>query len=102
MRERERERERERRRRRRREEVWRFAEAAVGRRLNENDVVEVVTPPAEELGIKAYEIDWRIWEASRRGGLRETPSARHWTGFFTDNFIHNCDPTISLASFNCN
>jgi PA domain-containing protein len=25
-----------------------------------------------------------------------------WTGSFTDNFIHNCFPAISLASFTCN
>jgi hypothetical protein len=55
--------------------VWRFAQGAVGRSLDRDDVVEVVTRAAEELGIKAYELDWRIWEASRGAGLSETPGA---------------------------
>jgi hypothetical protein len=46
--------------------VRRFAEAAVGRPLSDADVIEVVTRAARELGIKAYELDWRIWEALRR------------------------------------
>lgn len=49
--------------------VRRFAEAAVGRPLSDADIVEVVTRAAGALGIKAYELDWRIWEASRGGGL---------------------------------
>jgi hypothetical protein len=49
--------------------VRRFAEAVVGRSLSDDDVVEVVTRAAHELGLKAYELDWRIWEASRGGGL---------------------------------
>jgi hypothetical protein len=54
--------------------VWRFAEAAVGRPLDdEKDVVEVVTRAAETLGIKAYELDWRIWEASRGTGVQSVP-----------------------------
>jgi hypothetical protein len=49
--------------------VRRFAEAATGRSLNDADVVEVVSRAARVLGIKAYELDWRIWETSRGGGL---------------------------------
>lgn len=49
--------------------LWRFAEAAVGRPLSDLDVVEVVTRAAEQIGIDAYELDWRIWEHSRGGGL---------------------------------
>jgi hypothetical protein len=49
--------------------VRRFAEAAVGRPLSDADVVEVVTRAARLLGIRAYELDWRIWEASRGGSL---------------------------------
>lgn len=49
--------------------VRRFAEAAVGRPLNDADVVEVVTRAAVSLNIKAYEFDWRIWEAARGGAL---------------------------------
>jgi hypothetical protein len=44
--------------------VRRFAEAAVGRRLSDAELVEVVTRAARELGIKAHELDWRIWQAS--------------------------------------
>jgi hypothetical protein len=44
--------------------VRRFAEAAVGRRLSDAELIEVVTRAADELGIKATELDWRIWEAS--------------------------------------
>jgi hypothetical protein len=46
--------------------VRRFAEVAVGRSLNDNDVIAVVTGAAHRLGIKAYELDWAIWEHSRR------------------------------------
>ena len=49
--------------------VRRFAEGAVGRALTDQEVVEVVTRAAHELGLKAYELDWRIWEASRGGAL---------------------------------
>jgi hypothetical protein len=49
--------------------VRRFAEAAVGRPLRDEEVVEVVTRSAHRLGMKAYELDWAIWEASRGGGL---------------------------------
>ena len=49
--------------------LHRFAEHAVGRPLSDSDVVAVVSRAAAELGIKAYEFDWRIWEASRGGGL---------------------------------
>jgi len=47
--------------------VRRFAESALGRRLNDAEIVDVVTRAARELGIKAYELDWRIWEAQRAG-----------------------------------
>ncbi|MHB8438221.1 MAG: hypothetical protein ACYDD4_03555 [Acidimicrobiales bacterium] len=45
--------------------VRRFAERAVGRSLNDNDVVDVVTRVAGVLGMKAYELDWSIWEYER-------------------------------------
>jgi hypothetical protein len=47
----------------------RFAEAAVGRRLTDHDVIELTTKVAVRLGIKAHELDWRVWEASRGGAL---------------------------------
>jgi hypothetical protein len=49
--------------------VRRYAEAAVGRKLTDQDVIELTTKAAHSLGIKAFELDWRIWEASRGGAL---------------------------------
>jgi hypothetical protein len=49
--------------------VRRFAEAAVGRRLNDVEVVELVSEAAKHVGLRAMELDWRIWEASRGGAL---------------------------------
>jgi hypothetical protein len=49
--------------------IRRFAEAALGRRLRNNDVIELVTKAAERVGVRAFELDWRIWEASRGGSL---------------------------------
>jgi len=49
--------------------VRRFAEKAVGRSLNNQGVVDVVVGAAHTLGMKAYELDWAIWEASREGLL---------------------------------
>ncbi len=49
--------------------VRRFAEAAVGRKLNDQDVIELMTRAAARIGIKAFELDWRIWEAARGGAL---------------------------------
>ena len=48
--------------------VRRFAEAAVGRKLSDPDLIEVVTGAARLLGLKAYELDWRIWAAGARSG----------------------------------
>jgi len=58
--------------------VRRFAEAAVGRKLNDQDVIELTTRAAGSIGIKAFELDWRIWEASR-GGALPYPAAREIT-----------------------
>lgn len=49
--------------------VRRFAEAAVGRKLNDQDIIELMTRAAARIGIKACELDWRIWEASRGSAL---------------------------------
>jgi hypothetical protein len=46
--------------------VRRFAERAVGRALTDTEVVEVVTKAAHQIGLKAYELDWAIWESSRQ------------------------------------
>jgi len=47
--------------------VRRFAEKAVGRPLGDEDVVYLVVKAAHQLGMKAYELDWAIWEHSRGG-----------------------------------
>lgn len=47
--------------------VHRFAEAALGRLLSDADTVEVVVAAAHRLGMKAYELDWAIWEHGRGG-----------------------------------
>jgi hypothetical protein len=47
----------------------RFAEGAVGRKLNDQDVIELTTRASAIIGVKAFELDWRIWEASRGGAL---------------------------------
>src|SRR5262249_58423201 len=62
--------------------VRRFAEAAVGRKLNDQDVIERTTRAAGSIGIKAFELDWRISEASRRGAIpdpraQSITTARH-------------------------
>lgn len=49
--------------------VRRFAEAAVGRRLNDQDVIELTAKAAHRIGVKAFELDWRIWEMSRGSTL---------------------------------
>jgi hypothetical protein len=36
------------------------------------DVIELTTKAARRIGIKAFELDWRIWEAFRRGSLPYT------------------------------
>jgi hypothetical protein len=32
-------------------------------------VIELTTRAAARIGIKAFELDWRIWEAARGGAL---------------------------------
>jgi hypothetical protein len=55
--------------------VRRFAEAAVGRRLNDWEVIDVMTGAATRLGLTAAELDWRIWEASQSGALPDPPAS---------------------------
>lgn len=47
--------------------VRRFAEGAVGRRLSDLELIDLVEQAAAKMGIPARELDWRIWEASHRG-----------------------------------
>ncbi len=46
--------------------VHRFITAAIGRTASDTEVIELVTRAAAEMRIPARELDWRIWEASRR------------------------------------
>lgn len=54
--------------------VRRFAEAALGRGLSDAEVIDIMTKAAKRLGIKAIELDWRVWEASRAGELPDLGS----------------------------
>lgn len=43
----------------------RFTEWTLGRGLPDGEVVEVLVRAARQVGVKAYELDWRIWETER-------------------------------------
>jgi len=45
--------------------VHRFTRGAIGRSVSDQTAVVVLEQAAKELGIKAYELDWRIWEYQR-------------------------------------
>jgi hypothetical protein len=45
--------------------VMRFVESTLGRKVRETEAVEVVCAAARVLGLKSYELDWRIWEFQR-------------------------------------
>jgi hypothetical protein len=51
--------------------LHRFVAAAVGRPLSDADVIEVVSRAASALGIKARELDGRIWEAWEGAALSD-------------------------------
>jgi hypothetical protein len=46
----------------------RFAEGVLGRRLRDEEVVAAVVGAARELGVRACELDWAIWEYQRAAG----------------------------------
>ncbi len=56
--------------------VHRFVEGALGRRLSDTETVELVVAAAREVGWKATELDWAIWERGRSAGRRHRDS-RH-------------------------
>ncbi len=57
--------------------VRRFAERAVGRPLNDKDLIQGVERAAELLNLTALEFDWRIWEWSREQPLDDdNPTTR--------------------------
>ena len=45
--------------------VHRFVQETIGRPLGDREVVDVLKRVADEIGLKAYELDWRIWETQR-------------------------------------
>lgn len=47
--------------------LQRFVSATLGRSVPESDVVAVVSAAAKQLGMRAYELDWGIWEYQRTG-----------------------------------
>lgn len=49
--------------------VHRFVAGALGRRCSDAEVIGLMEATAKVMGIKAYELDWRVWEASRGGAL---------------------------------
>jgi hypothetical protein len=53
--------------------VLRFTEETIGRRAPDQDVIDALVAIARDVGMKAYELDWAIWEYSR-GGPAETSS----------------------------
>jgi hypothetical protein len=46
--------------------IRRFVEQTLGRTISDEDAVGVLEQVAHRLGLKAYELDWRIWEDARR------------------------------------
>lgn len=45
--------------------ILRFLEKTLGRRLGEQEAVGALESVAKDLGLKAYELDWAIWEYDR-------------------------------------
>lgn len=45
--------------------VRRFVESVIGRNMPDNELVATLEEVAGSLGLKAYELDWRIWEHQR-------------------------------------
>jgi hypothetical protein len=48
--------------------VMRFVQAVVGRPVQPTTAVDALVAVAKELSLKAYELDWRIWEYQRASG----------------------------------
>lgn len=46
--------------------VRRFVESIIHRVLCDNELVTLLEKVAKQLGMKAYELDWRIWEYQRK------------------------------------
>lgn len=45
--------------------VHRFIRVSIGRTVSDRAAVSVLQKAASELGLRAYELDWRIWEHQR-------------------------------------
>ena len=50
-------------------DIWvhRFVKKTIGRDLSDSEIVNILEAAAKEIGMKAYELDWRIWESQRNG-----------------------------------
>ena len=50
-------------------DIWvhRFLKKSIGRDLDDSETVKILEAAAKEIGMKAYELDWRIWESQRSG-----------------------------------
>jgi hypothetical protein len=46
--------------------VRKFVETVVGRRLTDSQIVAALEAVAKALSLKAYELDWSIWESQRK------------------------------------
>lgn len=48
-------------------DIWvhRFLTQSIGRNLSDVETVNILEAAAKETGMKAYELDWRIWESQR-------------------------------------
>ncbi len=46
--------------------VRRFVESIISRRLKDEELVALLEKVATRLGLKAYELDWRIWEHQKK------------------------------------
>ena len=49
--------------------VRRFVESIIHRSPTDDELIEALEKVAKQLGLKAYELDWRIWEYQRSVGL---------------------------------
>lgn len=55
-------------------DVWihRFLYSILGRSVTDIEAVNILEKAAHELGIRAYELDWRIWEHQRNSSSNQT------------------------------
>ncbi len=49
--------------------IHRFVKTVLGRGVSDEEAIDIMEQAAAQMGLKAYELDWRVWEASRGGSL---------------------------------